>query len=147
MEIKARFSQIGYVLLGVWGLFLAAMTFLEYSPWVLFTYIALTVWLIGVRPFIFTIQLDKERITITWFKFFIKRTTSRDIQNIRLEVIYPDAEENPEEAILHIFNGAKCIHQVYANRGFEERDFRKLIVKLEKNKVAGQAVGNQALNK
>lgn len=142
MEIKARFSQIGYVLLGVWGLFLAAMTFLEYSPWVLFTYIALTVWLIGVRPFIFTIRLDKERITITWFKFFIKRITSKDIQHIRLEVVYPGVDENPEEAILHVFNGTRCIHQVYANRGFEEADFRRLIVKLEKFKIAGQTISN-----
>ena len=140
MEIKARFSQIGYVLLGVWGLFLAAMTFLEYSPWVLFTYIALTVWLVGVRPFIFIIRLDKQRITVTWFRFFIKQTVSRDIQHIRLEVVYPGADENPEEAILQIFNGTKCVHQVHANRGFEESDFRKLIVKLEKFKIAGQVM-------
>ncbi|QHS58068.1 hypothetical protein [Chitinophaga agri] len=140
MEIKAHFSRIGYILLGVWVLLFFVMIFLEYSPAVMFIYVALSVFITGVKPFTYSILLEKDRVTIVWYKYFIKRRIVRDIQSVTMDVVYIRSSGEPDDAVLKIFAGPNCIHRAFANQGFEEADFRKLIVKLEKFKISRQVV-------
>ncbi|MBW8687474.1 hypothetical protein [Chitinophaga rhizophila] len=140
MELKARFSQIGYVLIGLWLLFYAAMAFLGYGLSILLIFKGLSLFVVGAKPFTYTVTLGKDKIRIVWYKYFIKRTITKDIQLVTLEIIYAGSTNKPADAILNVFVGKRCAHQVPAANGFEEADFRKLIVRLEKLKLGNGVV-------
>jgi hypothetical protein len=140
MEIKARFSRTGYVVLGMWVLLFAAMAFLEYSPPVMFIFIVLSVVIAGAKPFTYSILLEKDTIIIVWFKYFTRRTIVREVQTVTLELVYSGSTDDPRDAVLKVFSGGRCIHRASVNQGFEEPDFRKMIVKLEKLKISKQVV-------
>ncbi|PWV56673.1 hypothetical protein [Chitinophaga sp. S165] len=75
-----------------------------------------------------SIELDITGITVVWSRFFVEQTIWRPIENISLEIIYSGSSGKPQDAILNVFEGPKCIYQVYANHGFTEDQFKEVIL-------------------
>ena len=83
--------------------------------------------LVLAKPGVSFIAVNETGITLKWYKYFIERTLSRPINDISLEIIYSGSTGKPKDAILNVFEGTKCIHQVYAGNGFTEDGFREFI--------------------
>lgn len=128
MEIKSWISLRG-------GILLSAVVFIILLILVRFGYIhagslvigGLSTILVLAKPGVSFIAVNEAGITLRWYKYFIERTLSRPIDDISLEIIYSGSTGKPKDAILNVFEGTKCIHQVYAGNGFTEEGFREFI--------------------
>ncbi|SHN29433.1 hypothetical protein [Chitinophaga sp. CF418] len=139
MEIKSRFSNRRAMLL-------TFISFIILIVLVRLGYIQASSLLIGglvgilglAKPDVSSVAVNEAGITLKWSKYFIERTLSRPLDNISLEIIYSGSTGKPKDAILNVFEGTKCIHQVYATYGFTEDDFRKFILAFNDLKTAAR---------
>lgn len=88
----------------------------------------------------FLVAVDNIEIKILWERFSIERTVVRPIENIFLEIIYSGSTGKPQDAILNIFEGRKCIYQIHVNEGFTEDQFKELIAAFNDLKVSKQVI-------
>ncbi|MCF6408069.1 hypothetical protein L3C95_34595 [Chitinophaga filiformis] len=139
MEIKSRYS--------IWQLMLqSSLAFVVPIILICLGYIqagtlvmgGLSLILVLAKPGVSSIAVNESGITVKWRKYFIGHTLNRPIDNISLEIIYSGSTGEPEDAILNVFEGRKCIHQVYASYGFTEDKFREFIAAFNDIKAAAR---------
>lgn len=94
--------------------------------------------LVLAKPGVSSLVVNETGIRLKWNKYFIERTLNRPLGNISLEIIYSGSTGKSKDAILNVFEGTECIHQVYASYGFTEDQFREFIVAFDNIKAAAR---------
>lgn len=98
-----------------------------------FLYLLLLPWVTVLRKDIsvLTIVLDNDTLTLTTtVRTVIRKVTSYNIDDVRLEIVYQvdttNPETKPDTTLLNIFHKKKFLLQIPAKRRFSEADLIRL---------------------
>jgi len=135
MILKVRNADVAYALiLATPIVYIALVVFADTRSVVLFL-AAFIIVTNGMKKSTHKIILEGDTLTVKWCYFLIRRTTCFKLDNSSLDIMYSGSTNDPWDAVLNIFEGKKCKHQVHVKEGFCENEFRELISVFEAMKL------------
>jgi len=131
MILKARNADLAYALIFIIPAVLIVLHLSGFKMGVFIFFAGVSVVLNGMKKTFYKIVLEENTLTVKWCYFLIRRTNTYKSDNLFLEIIYSGSTGKPADAMLNVFEGTKCMHQVHVKDGFSEEQFRELIAVFE----------------